>query len=118
MVGIRFTILPIFILSNLITLVALRRGIGPWVGTQRRKRTANWISLAVLLLNIPLLSFFISSAEEKLRLVPPVLLRIFFYPSTAWLATLMACFLIAIPVSVIWGAGKMVALAGLDPIYS
>ena len=99
----RVLLLILFIFLNLFALGVLRRGVNYWVDSKYRRQANNWIGLMVLLLDIPLLVFFIPSAEATLRLVPSTLLRIFFYPSTAWMATVVAFFFIAAPIAVVWG---------------
>ena len=102
----RLVLLPIFVCFNLIALLALGRVVGRWVSPEHRRQAGNWTRLLVLLLNIPLLVFYFPRADELLRLTPQPLLRIFFYPATAWLATIIAFFFISVPAAMAWGVGK------------
>ncbi|MBI4464189.1 MAG: metallophosphoesterase, partial [Acidobacteria bacterium] len=110
MMRFRFTLLGIFLLMNLFAFVALRRAVITWIDPPGRQRKAMYlISLVVFLLNIPLLAFFIRRADLALDLVSLSVLKVFFYPATAWLLTLIVFFAIAAPPTFVWGLGRTVA---------
>ncbi len=107
----RFTLFLGFLLLNLMAYLSLRRSVSVWVSPGRRRRVLDLVSLAVCLLNIPLLVFFIRQASGTLHLVSPAVLQIVFYPAMAWLTTIIIFFFIAGPSMLIWSIGK--ALVGL-----
>ena len=102
----RLVLLPIFLCFNLIALLALGRVVRRWVSPGRRRQASKWTRLVVLLLNIPLLVFFSPRADDMLRVIPQPVLRVFFYPATAWLATIIAFFFLSVPAAMAWGVGK------------
>jgi uncharacterized protein len=92
--SIRFALFLIIICANFLAYRILCLGAAPWMG-RRAPRRAGWIGLFLLIVNLPLLAFFIPPADALLIRVPRALLWIFFYPSAAWMATLMALVLVA-----------------------
>src|SRR3990167_4365906 len=94
----RISVFFLFLLLNLFAYLAARRAIVVWVSPpERRHKLLKALLLALLLINIPLGVFFIGPAGSTLNRIPPAVLRIFFYPSTAWLATILFFFIIAGP---------------------
>lgn len=111
--SIRLVLFPILVLANLLAFRALSRGTAQWFLPESQGRAIRWIGLIVLLLNLPLLVFFVPRADATMGLASPALLRLFFYPSAAWLVTLIVVILIAlvaIPGALVWDWAK--ALAG------
>ena len=109
MISFRLLLLPFFVLLNWYAWRALRRAAAGWLGTGRFAGAGKWLGWLIVLLNVPLLAFFLPGADARLRLVPPALLRIFFYPATVWLATIIAFFCIAAPLAVVFGLAKHLA---------
>lgn len=105
--GYRMPLLFLFLLVNCFAYVALRGSISRWVrDATRRRRVMLGLHLGFLLLNLPLIAFFIRRLNLALLHVPTRVLEIIFYPSTAWLATLIAFFLLAGPLALVWGLVK------------
>ena len=105
--GFRLPLLAIFVLLNLIAYLALRRTVAAWVpAAGRRRRILGGVAGAVLLLNLPLLVFFIRPLGGGLDQIPTSLLRVGFYPAMAWLATLLAFLILAGPPMLAWGGIK------------
>ncbi|OFV95066.1 MAG: hypothetical protein A3H28_17100 [Acidobacteria bacterium RIFCSPLOWO2_02_FULL_61_28] len=103
----------LFLLLNLFVYVVLRRAVVVWVRNQQHQRLAlNVLCLSIVLINIPLGTFFLRESHLILRQVPPILLRIFFYPSTAWLATILCFFLLAAPPTMIWAVVRGLLFVG------
>ena len=96
----REVIFVLFLLLNLLAYLAMRQSVLVWVRDPNRQRHAlNLLCLVLLVINIPLALFFVREVDWTLRQIPPPLLKIFFYPSTAWLATILFFFLVAAPVA-------------------
>src|SRR3954470_6475059 len=92
----RLALLPLLIVSNLFAFWALRNGARHCFAAQNCRTAVRWITAIALLLNLPLLIFFFPEAGAKLELLSPDFLRVFFYPSAAWMATLIVVLLLAI----------------------
>ncbi|MBI4465033.1 MAG: metallophosphoesterase [Acidobacteria bacterium] len=103
----RLPLLVIFILLNLFAYLALRRAVAAWFPAEnRRRRILTGVTIAVLLLNLPLLVFFIRPLGGALDQIPTLLLRVGFYPAMAWLATILAFLILAGPPTLLWGGVK------------
>lgn len=103
--GFRFVLFPIFVIANLLAAVALRRAFAHWFPLKYRRVARPLIATVYLLLNAPLAVFFFPAADAALSKVSPTMLRIFFYPSTAWMATLIALLLasiVVLPLALAW----------------
>lgn len=99
----RWSVLLLFLLLNLFAYGALRRSVVFWVNLpEQRRKFLYLISLVVFLLNIPLLLFFVRRSDVTLLQVSPTVLKILFYPATAWLATLLIFFVVAGPPTLVW----------------
>ena len=108
----RISVFFLFLLLNLFAYLAARRAVVVWVSLpERRHKLLKALLLALLLINIPLGVFFIGPASSTLNRIPPVVLRIFFYPSTAWLATILFFFIIAGPPALIVTLARVLARA-------
>ena len=102
--GFRLPILLLFLLVNGFAYIALRRSLVHWVRDEvRRRRAMLALHLGVLLLNLPLIAFFIRWLNLALLRIPTGVLEVVFYPSTAWLATIIAFFMLAAPLALLWG---------------
>ncbi|MBI3934900.1 MAG: metallophosphoesterase [Acidobacteria bacterium] len=102
--GFRWPLLTLFLLVNGFAYLALRRTVSHWVRDGvRRRRAMLGLHLGFLLLNLPLIPFFIRRLNLALLHIPTGVLEIVFYPSTAWLATIIAFFLLLGPLALIWG---------------
>jgi uncharacterized protein len=111
-VSIRLLLLPILVLANCFAWYSLSRGIAHWVGPQHRRQVARVVGVIVFLLNLPLLIFYVPPADALLGMVPPNLLLSLFYPSAAWMATLIVVLAIAILLAIpaaIWSACRGLA---------
>ena len=105
--GFRWPLLALLALLNLFAYLALRQVVGAWVPTgDGRRKVLHGIAIAVFLLNLPMLVFFIRPLGAALDQMPTSLLRVGFYPATAWLATLLAFLILAGPPMLAWGAIK------------
>ncbi len=125
----RSSLFLIFLLLNLYAFWALRRSVVFWVNLpERRRRLLYLIGLVVFLLNIPLLLFFIRRPDLNLLQFSPTVLKIFFYPATVWLVTILLFFVVAGPPTLLWAllqtlsrifrkvrAEKVAALASPSP---
>ena len=104
-------LLILFLLVNGFAYMALRRTVSHWVRDElRRRRAMLGLHLGFLLLNLPLLAFFIQRLNLALLHVPTGVLEIVFYPSTAWLATIIAFLLLAGPLALLRGLAKGVQM--------
>ena len=105
--GFRSILLVIFLLLNGFAYVALWWAVAYWVPPERRRRRVMLgVSLVFLLLNLPLVAFFIRRLDLTLLQMPRSVLEVVFYPATAWLATITAFFLIAAPLLLAGMVGK------------
>jgi len=108
--GFRIPILLLLILFNLFPYLVLRRAVAAWVRAEgRQRKVMAGVTLAVLLLNLPLIVFFIRPLDMTLYQVPTSVLRVLFYPALAWLATMLAFFVIAGPPTLVWALLKPIA---------
>ena len=113
--GIRSIISSVLVLLNVLPLFAVYRAVNAWVRPKSRRRVVlTCVSLAVLVLNIPISLFWVRSLYEYLFYdLPASTLRAIFYPSLAWYTTALLCTVILAPAYIIWAAGKGVKrLAG------
>jgi len=111
-VSIRLVLFAILLLGNFLAYVALSRGAVRWFAPETHRRASRWILAILLLLNLPLLAFFIPRLDAALSLVSPAWLRVVFYPSAAWLATLAAVMLLASMTGfgwLMWRSAKLLA---------
>ena len=109
--GFRMPLLVLFLLVNGFAYMALRRTVSYLVREDlRRRRAMLGLHLAFVLLNLPLIAFFIRRLNLALLHIPTGVLEIVFYPSTAWLATIIAFLLLAGPLVLLWGLGKGVQM--------
>ena len=109
----RESIFVIFLLLNLFAYVAMRQSVLYWVQTpERQRRMLNILCGVLLLLNIPLALFFVREVSWTLRQVPIPILKIVFYPATAWLATILFFFFVAAPVALAWAVVKTAIFLG------
>src|SRR3972149_3902724 len=91
----RWPFLVLFLLMNCFAYLALRRTVFRCVDSaERRRRVLLWLHLALLVLNLPLIAFFIRRLDLALLRMSTRVLEVVFYPSTAWLATIIAFFLL------------------------
>jgi predicted MPP superfamily phosphohydrolase len=88
--GFRLALFPLFVLANLAAVVALWRAAATLLPPVWRLRARAGVGIVVVVLNLPLLIFFFPSSDAWLHHIPSPMLRIFFYPATAWLATILA----------------------------
>ncbi|MGH9786573.1 MAG: metallophosphoesterase [Terriglobia bacterium] len=109
----RESIFVVFLLLNVFAYLAMRQSVLVWVRDPARQRRAlNILCLALLVINIPLALFFVREVDWTLRQIPPSLLKVFFYPSTAWLATILFFFLVGAPVFLAVTVVKILAFLG------
>ena len=84
----RESVFVLFLLVNLFAYAAMRQSVLVWVkAAERQRRALNILCLALLLINIPLALFFVRDVNWTLQQIPAPLLKVVFYPSTAWLRT-------------------------------
>jgi uncharacterized protein len=101
--GFRGPLLFLFLLTNAFVYVALRATVSRWVSDPARRRKTLWaLHIVFMALNLPLATFFFRRLNLALERLPTALLEVVFYPSTAWLATVIAFFLLIGPLAVIW----------------
>jgi predicted MPP superfamily phosphohydrolase len=109
----RESIFVLFLLLNVFAYLAMRQSVLVWVRDEARQRRAlNILCLVLLVINIPLALFFVREVDGTLRQIPPSLLKVFFYPSTAWLATILFFFLVGAPVALAVAVVRMLAFLG------
>jgi len=109
----RPAVFVLFLLLNLFAYVALRGVVLVWVRTpERQRRVLQVLCLAVVLINIPLGLFFVREANWTLQQIPSSVLKIFFYPATAWLATILCFFLVGAPLTLLWAVAKGLVFLG------
>ena len=106
--GFRSIISSVLVLLNVLPLFAVYRAVNAWVRPKSRRRVVfTCVSLAVLVLNIPISLFWVRSFYEYLFYdLPASTLRAIFYPSLAWYTTALLCTVILAPAYIIWAAGK------------
>jgi uncharacterized protein len=109
----RESVLLVFVLLNLFAYVAMRQSLLYWITTpERQRRALTILILALLLVNVPLALFFVREVDWTLRQIPLPVLKIVFYPSTAWLATILFFFLVGAPVVLAWAVVKLALFVG------
>jgi len=109
----RESIFVLFLLLNVFAYLAMRQSVLVWVrDPQRQRRALNILCLVLLVINIPLALFFVREVDGTLRQIPPSLLKVFFYPSTAWLATILFFFLVGAPVALAVAVVRILAFLG------
>jgi predicted MPP superfamily phosphohydrolase len=114
--SLRFALLPLLIITNLLALVALMRGIAVWAKPAHRRYILTLAGFFVFILNLPLVVFFFPSLDYQLGRIPPNTLRDLFYPSAAWMATLIIFFTIlvlSIVPGIVWAT-----LKGIGHLFS
>ena len=99
--GFRGILLFLFLLINLFAYLALRQAVYYWAPASKRRRVLWGVNLAVVALNLPLCAFFIRRFDLALLWIPTWVLEVLFYPATAWLATIIAFFVLVGPLSAI-----------------
>jgi uncharacterized protein len=87
--GYAFPSLILFILLNLITVRIIRSSINVWILPAYRRRVLLWISVILLIINLPLSVFFYRPLDALLGYFPPRVMGSLFLPSFAWLMTLL-----------------------------
>jgi len=111
--GFRWPLFILFLLTNSLVYLAMRGAVCYWVRQEEKRRRALWgLHLVLFLLNLPLIAFFIRRLDLALLRIPTWVLEIVFYPSTAWLATIIAFFLVAGPLALLWGLVRAVRTLG------
>ena len=109
----RESVFVLFLLLNLFAYAAMRQSVLAWVKTrERQRRVLNILCLVLLLINIPLALFFLREINGTLQQIPVPLLKVVFYPSTAWLATIIFFFLVGGPVALAWAVVKICIFLG------
>ena len=109
----REPIFVLFLLLNLFAYVAMRQSVRTWVKTpERQRRALNILCLVLVLLNVPLTVFFIREMSQVLVDIPSPILKVIFYPSTAWLATILLFFAVAAPVALAWAVVEVFLFLG------
>lgn len=99
----RMTVFAIFILLNVFACLALVRTVRVWVRSPGRRRTILWcVALLVMVLNIPLVLYFYRSFDPAVLGIPNWFLRVFFYPTMAWLVTVLLFFILVGPPTLVW----------------
>jgi predicted MPP superfamily phosphohydrolase len=104
----RWTLFALLVLINLFAYWALRSSVQVFAPEKHRRWVQSAVAMLVLLLNLPLAAFFIRRLDLSLLQMPRWVLEILFYPSTAWLATIIAFLLIAAPLLLLWFSGEVV----------
>ena len=95
------------LLLSVLPLIAVSRAIRVWVPKARRRSALAAAVLAILALNLPLVIFWVRSAEVYVfTSLPSVTLRALFQPSLAWFITALLCTLILAPAYVLWATVK------------
>src|SRR5262245_56777846 len=101
--GFRGPLLFLFLLTNAFVYVALRATIAHWVRDPARRRKTLWaLHIVLVALNLPLTTFFFRRLDLSLMQLSTGVLEVVFYPSTAWLATVVAFFLLVAPLAALW----------------
>ena len=114
--GFRWQLLYLFLLTNGFAYLALRAAVSCWIQEKAARRRALWgLHIGLLVLNLPLLAFFVRRLNSALADVPTSVLEIVFYPSAAWLATIIAFFILAGPPALLWGLFKLVRMVRRSP---
>jgi hypothetical protein len=109
----RESVFVLFLLLNLFAYVAMRQGVLYWVRQpERQRRALNTLILVLLLLNVPLAMFFVREVDWTLQQIPLPILKVVFYPATAWLATILFFFLVGAPVALAWAVVKVALFVG------
>ena len=109
----RESVFVVFLLLNLFAYAAMRHSVRVWVRTpERQDRALNILCVVLLLINIPLALFFVRDVNWTLQQIPSPLLKVVFYPSTAWLATILFFFLVGGPVALAWAVVKSCIFLG------
>ena len=109
----RESVFIVFLLLNLFAYVAMRQSVLYWVATpERQRRALNILCVVLLLLNIPLALFFVREISWTLQQIPLPILKVVFYPATAWLTTILFFFLVGAPVALAWAVVKVFIFLG------
>jgi predicted MPP superfamily phosphohydrolase len=109
----RESLFVLFVVLNLFAYAAMRQSVVVWVRTpERRRRALNILCLILLLINIPLALFFARDVNWTLHQIPAPLLKVVFYPSTAWVATILFFFLVGGPVALGWAVVRSCIFLG------
>ena len=97
----------IFFLSNLMLYRRLRRGLRVWFPSTPPKRLEMLLAVFFLAMNAPLvLAAAMSWIGWSMETIPEGFVRWFFYPGLAWLAMLVAYFLLTVPKAAIMAVGR------------
>jgi predicted MPP superfamily phosphohydrolase len=106
----RLTILILFILLNIFACTALVRTVRVWVRQPKRRRIILWcFALIVTVLNIPIVLFFYRSFDPSQLGIPLRLLQMSFYPTMAWLVTVLFFFVLVGPPALMLTLARAVA---------
>lgn len=109
--GLRWQLLYLFLLTNGFAYLALRAAASYWIREKAaRRRALRGLHIGLLLLNLPLVALFVRRLNSAMADLPTSLLEIVFYPSAAWLATIIAFFILAGPLALLWGLFKLVRM--------
>ncbi len=101
--GYRIPVLIGLIVLNLFAFLVLRKAVVDWVGSpRRRRRVVVLIASLVVLLNLPLVPFFLRDLDQWLVRLPAGFLRLVYFPASVWVQTLMLFALITFPVMGYW----------------
>jgi len=97
----------LFLLSNLLLYLKLRRSLTVWFPSGRRGRMALALAFFFLAVNSPLLvAVLMGQVGWSLEQLPSRLLRWYFYPGFVWFAMLVGYVLVTAPKDLIWGLGR------------
>ena len=108
--NLRWPLLVFFVLFNWFAYWAMRRSLAYWIrNADSERRAVLVLRIVFVLLNLPLLAFFFRTLDLALLRVSTGTLEVVFYPSTAWLATVIAFALLAGPVALLWGLYRLLA---------
>lgn len=103
--GSSFYLLPLLVLLILLNYVPWRVlgwHVHHWVAEERQRHTRRWIAAFILLLNLPLVFFFIRPLDRLLWFFPTELMPAAFLPAAAWVLTLLLYGMAVAGISVGW----------------
>ena len=103
----RTIIIVPFLLLNLFAGLAFLFSLRTWIHKPTARRwSAGFLLWAIILLNLPLLTFYSEWADLYLLKLSSSFLQAAYLPSTAWLITLIVFFMIAAPLIIFAGLIK------------
>lgn len=97
----RIAIFLIIILTNYIAYRAVRRTVITFLNPASRRGVLIVITAVILLLNLPVLLLFYRQAGGLLYLLSPEALRVIFFPTSVWMATITLFLVVAVPICII-----------------